>query len=253
MQDGEQAGQSVPHVHVHCLPRRAGDFANNDEVYDAIDERARARRRAPCSAHTDLLGHCICEALAAWASSYVLRPDLVRPGRASGWIWTPSDASALAPRWLPRAARCAGCFSASSGMPAAAALAPPPAAAADAAERGSPRMVLERRSAAERPAACPDPDPGPQEGCWSAGGGSAPGPVSESGLTPQLGSGHRPPQMDRFVGSRAAAAGAYHCRDFAWEEVRRDVEEALDARGTPPPSVAGSGGSCTNRVSILAI
>ena len=38
IQDGPQAGQTVPHVHVHVLPRRAGDFENNDEVYDRIEE-----------------------------------------------------------------------------------------------------------------------------------------------------------------------------------------------------------------------
>ncbi|CAM8984494.1 unnamed protein product [Rhodiola kirilowii] len=36
-QDGPQAGQTVPHVHVHILPRKVNDFANNDEIYDAID------------------------------------------------------------------------------------------------------------------------------------------------------------------------------------------------------------------------
>ena len=42
LQDGPAAGQSVPHVHVHVLPRKKGDFANNDEVYDAIDDKANA-------------------------------------------------------------------------------------------------------------------------------------------------------------------------------------------------------------------
>ncbi|KAG8371608.1 hypothetical protein BUALT_Bualt13G0106000 [Buddleja alternifolia] len=37
IQDGPQAGQSVPHVHIHILPRKSGDFENNDEIYDAID------------------------------------------------------------------------------------------------------------------------------------------------------------------------------------------------------------------------
>lgn len=37
IQDGAHAGQSVPHVHIHVLPRRPGDFKSNDDVYDAID------------------------------------------------------------------------------------------------------------------------------------------------------------------------------------------------------------------------
>ncbi|KAJ4981890.1 hypothetical protein NE237_032727 [Protea cynaroides] len=37
IQDGPQAGQTVPHVHIHILPRKSGDFKNNDEIYDAID------------------------------------------------------------------------------------------------------------------------------------------------------------------------------------------------------------------------
>ena len=37
VQDGPDAGQSVPHVHFHILPRRSGDFVPNDKVYDALD------------------------------------------------------------------------------------------------------------------------------------------------------------------------------------------------------------------------
>ncbi|KAK9865770.1 hypothetical protein WJX84_005373 [Apatococcus fuscideae] len=37
IQDGPAAGQSVPHVHIHILPRRVGDFERNDQVYDAIE------------------------------------------------------------------------------------------------------------------------------------------------------------------------------------------------------------------------
>ena len=38
VQDGRGAGQSVPHVHVHILPRVTGDFAQNDEIYQALEE-----------------------------------------------------------------------------------------------------------------------------------------------------------------------------------------------------------------------
>ncbi|KAF6266323.1 HIT-like protein [Scenedesmus sp. NREL 46B-D3] len=38
IQDGPAAGQTVPHVHVHVLPRKPGDFEHNDEVYDEIDK-----------------------------------------------------------------------------------------------------------------------------------------------------------------------------------------------------------------------
>lgn len=37
VQDGPAAGQTVPHVHVHVLPRRGGDFASNDNVYDELE------------------------------------------------------------------------------------------------------------------------------------------------------------------------------------------------------------------------
>lgn len=36
IQDGPEAGQTVKHVHVHVLPRRAGDFKHNDSIYEEL-------------------------------------------------------------------------------------------------------------------------------------------------------------------------------------------------------------------------
>eukprot|EP00924_Labyrinthula_sp_SR-Ha-C_P001610 maker-scaffold_18-snap-gene-3.4-mRNA-1 protein AED:0.05 eAED:0.05 QI:0/0/0/1/1/1/2/0/269 len=37
VQDGVNSGQSVPHVHVHILPRRKGDFERSDDVHEELD------------------------------------------------------------------------------------------------------------------------------------------------------------------------------------------------------------------------
>lgn len=39
IQDGPYAGQTVPHVHIHILPRKSGDFEKMDDVYDEIDQK----------------------------------------------------------------------------------------------------------------------------------------------------------------------------------------------------------------------
>jgi bis(5'-adenosyl)-triphosphatase len=36
IQDGQDAGQTVEHVHLHIVPRRPGDFQRNDDVYDKV-------------------------------------------------------------------------------------------------------------------------------------------------------------------------------------------------------------------------
>ena len=41
IQDGMHSGQSVPHVHVHIIPRREGDFSNDGEVYREIEKQER--------------------------------------------------------------------------------------------------------------------------------------------------------------------------------------------------------------------
>ncbi|KAK4056277.1 Dinucleoside triphosphate hydrolase [Microbotryomycetes sp. JL221] len=38
IQDGVAAGQSVPHVHVHLIPRITGDFEPTDELYNALED-----------------------------------------------------------------------------------------------------------------------------------------------------------------------------------------------------------------------
>ncbi|KAK2440515.1 bifunctional bis(5'-adenosyl)-triphosphatase/adenylylsulfatase FHIT [Trifolium repens] len=45
IQDGLHAGQSVPHVHIHILPRKNGDFENNDDIYDEINEKEKELKR----------------------------------------------------------------------------------------------------------------------------------------------------------------------------------------------------------------
>ncbi|KAL2832915.1 HIT-like domain-containing protein [Aspergillus cavernicola] len=37
IQDGAEAGQSVPHVHAHVIPRRRRDLSTTDAVYDLLD------------------------------------------------------------------------------------------------------------------------------------------------------------------------------------------------------------------------
>ncbi|KAJ2760261.1 Dinucleoside triphosphate hydrolase [Coemansia nantahalensis] len=44
IQDGAAAGQTVPHVHLHVIPRRPGDFADNDDVYRELDATGRQPR-----------------------------------------------------------------------------------------------------------------------------------------------------------------------------------------------------------------
>ncbi|KAI0566519.1 bis(5'-adenosyl)-triphosphatase isoform X1 [Gracilaria domingensis] len=44
LQDGPVAGQTVPHVHIHILPRRTGDFEINNDVYREIEKNDLSRK-----------------------------------------------------------------------------------------------------------------------------------------------------------------------------------------------------------------
>ncbi|KAF9324355.1 hypothetical protein BGZ91_002994 [Linnemannia elongata] len=46
-QDGPAAGQTVPHCHVHVIPRRLGDFVNNDDIYEKITAHSSELLRHP--------------------------------------------------------------------------------------------------------------------------------------------------------------------------------------------------------------
>ncbi|XP_006355760.1 bis(5'-adenosyl)-triphosphatase [Solanum tuberosum] len=46
IQDGPQAGQTVPHVHIHIIPRKSGDFEKNDEIYDALDVKEKEMKQS---------------------------------------------------------------------------------------------------------------------------------------------------------------------------------------------------------------
>lgn len=45
IQDGPEAGQTVPHVHIHILPRKVGDFERNDIVYDLIEDKEKELKK----------------------------------------------------------------------------------------------------------------------------------------------------------------------------------------------------------------
>ncbi|XP_052466577.1 bis(5'-adenosyl)-triphosphatase-like [Carassius gibelio] len=47
IQDGPEAGQMVKHVHVHVLPRKAGEFKKNDSIYDEVHEEVTKLWTAP--------------------------------------------------------------------------------------------------------------------------------------------------------------------------------------------------------------
>ncbi|XP_030633689.1 bis(5'-adenosyl)-triphosphatase [Chanos chanos] len=53
IQDGPEAGQTVKHVHVHVLPRRAGDFQRNDSIYDELQKHDKEDEDNPAKWRTE--------------------------------------------------------------------------------------------------------------------------------------------------------------------------------------------------------
>nr|XP_058934066.1 bis(5'-adenosyl)-triphosphatase isoform X2 [Kogia breviceps] len=49
VQDGPEAGQTVKHVHIHVLPRKAGDFRRNDSIYDELQKHDKEKEDSPAS------------------------------------------------------------------------------------------------------------------------------------------------------------------------------------------------------------
>ncbi|XP_043831880.1 bis(5'-adenosyl)-triphosphatase [Dromiciops gliroides] len=47
IQDGPESGQTVKHVHVHILPRKAGDFSHNDSIYDELQKHDKGEEDSP--------------------------------------------------------------------------------------------------------------------------------------------------------------------------------------------------------------
>ncbi|XP_066472489.1 bis(5'-adenosyl)-triphosphatase [Tiliqua scincoides] len=53
VQDGPEAGQTVKHVHVHILPRKAGDFSRNDSIYDELQRHDKEVEDSPSKWRSD--------------------------------------------------------------------------------------------------------------------------------------------------------------------------------------------------------
>jgi diadenosine tetraphosphate (Ap4A) HIT family hydrolase len=79
-------GQSVPHVHVHILPRRAGDFEPVDKLYDVLDKAGASGTTAETVIKMDSdRKPRSAEKMEEEASAlYLIEVEMLRKG--SGWL-----------------------------------------------------------------------------------------------------------------------------------------------------------------------
>jgi bis(5'-adenosyl)-triphosphatase len=76
IQDGVEAGQKIPCVHIHVIPRKKADLVNKDEVYDLIE------KNVPEST-TGTVDGSVVAAAASVSSSHVAKPDGEQPKPSS--------------------------------------------------------------------------------------------------------------------------------------------------------------------------
>jgi hypothetical protein len=144
----------VPHVHMHIMPRRPGDFEPNDKVYEEVESQERAldgdlkrwveawtgpsarvvlaEQRAGCTAgrmrstldvfmqapmaRRPCLEHAGARrARAAAAAAAAAAPPAQRG--TGGSTWTSSARRGRRTRWRPRRRNCGGCSFWSNGVP----------------------------------------------------------------------------------------------------------------------------------------
>uniref|UniRef100_A0A8C2DYU9 Bis(5'-adenosyl)-triphosphatase n=2 Tax=Cyprinus carpio TaxID=7962 RepID=A0A8C2DYU9_CYPCA len=92
IQDGPEAGQTVKHVHVHVLPRKAGDFDKNDSIYDEVSWCMESDRRQQRRAERMMAGNLS-------QKSFFIFLSWVSAARRSAWGEVRDASSSRRPLW----------------------------------------------------------------------------------------------------------------------------------------------------------